>query len=110
MTKNSNQQVKPQGYRPRIVDQQIERYMRIFGAVEIAGTKWCGKTWSARQHAASITYVDRGNNLMAAQSDPSLMLLGERPHVIDEWQLVPPIWDEVRHKVDDEPGEKGSGC
>lgn len=107
MTENSNQQVKPQGYRPRIVDQQIERYMRIFGAVEIAGTKWCGKTWSARQHAASITYVDRGNNLMAAQSDPSLMLLGERPHVIDEWQLVPPIWDEVRHKVDDEPGEKG---
>lgn len=39
MTENSNQQVKPQGYRPRIVDQQIERYMRIFGAVEIAGTK-----------------------------------------------------------------------
>ncbi|KAA8818716.1 AAA family ATPase [Bifidobacterium rousetti] len=99
--------ITPVGYRPRIVDAQIERYMRIFGAVEIAGTKWCGKTWSARAHASSITYVDRGNNLDAARADPSLMLIGERPHVIDEWQLAPGIWDEVRHGVDDEPGEKG---
>ncbi|WP_223847676.1 AAA family ATPase [Bifidobacterium callitrichos] len=97
----------PTGYRSRIVDAQIERYMRIFGAVEIAGTKWCGKTWSARAHASSITYVDRGSNLDVARADPSLMLIGERPHVIDEWQLVPDIWDEVRHGVDDEPGEKG---
>lgn len=99
--------IAPQGYRPRIVDRQIERYRRIFGAIEIAGTKWCGKTWSARAHAASITYVDRNNNLAAAQADPSLMLIGERPHVIDEWQLAPSIWDEVRHRVDDEPESKG---
>lgn len=59
----AQQNVKPNGYRPRIVDKQIERYMRIFGAVEIAGTKWCGKTWAARAHANSITYVDRDNNL-----------------------------------------------
>ena len=76
------------GYLPRVVDQQIERYLRIFGAVEIAGTKWCGKTWTARQHGASITYVDRAGNLAAAQADPSLMVLGKQPHVIDEWQLV----------------------
>ncbi|MBW3081326.1 ATP-binding protein [Bifidobacterium saguinibicoloris] len=99
--------IRPAGYRPRIVDEQIERYMRIFGAVEIAGTKWCGKTWSARAHGASITYVDRNNNLAVAKADPSLMLIGDRPHVIDEWQLAPGIWDEVRHGVDDEPGEKG---
>lgn len=99
--------IAPAGYRPRIVDAQIERYQRIFGAVEIAGTKWCGKTWSARAHAASITYVDRNNNLAVAQADPSLMLLGERPHVIDEWQLVPSLWDEVRHQVDDNPSSKG---
>lgn len=99
--------ITPSGYRPRVVDRQIERYMRIFGAVEIAGTKWCGKTWTAREHASSITYVDRDNNLAVARADPSLMLLGERPHVIDEWQLVPAIWDEVRHQVDDEPGAKG---
>ncbi|OZG60747.1 ATPase AAA [Bifidobacterium lemurum] len=107
MAEQRASQVKPKGYRPRIVDEQIERYMRIFGAVEIAGTKWCGKTWSARQHAESITYVDRDNNLALAAADPSLMLLGERPHVIDEWQLAPAVWDEVRHQVDDEPGSKG---
>lgn len=107
MLGNATIPVKPEGYRPRIVDRQIERYMRIFGAVEIAGTKWCGKTWAARRHAASITYVDRGGNLQAAQADPSLMLQGERPHVVDEWQLAPAIWDEVRHAVDDEPGNKG---
>lgn len=99
--------IKPAGYRPRIVDAQIERYQRIFGAVEVAGTKWCGKTWSARAHASSITYVDRGSNLAVARADPSLMLLGDRPHVIDEWQLVPAIWDEVRHHVDDDSGKKG---
>lgn len=103
----AQQSVKPNGYRPRIVDKQIERYMRIFGAVEIAGTKWCGKTWAARAHANSITYVDRDNNLPMAQADPSLMLLGDRPHVIDEWAIAPAIWDEIRHKVDDEPGSKG---
>ena len=99
--------IKPKAYRPRIVDAQIERYMRIFGAVEITGTKWCGKTWSARAHAASITYVDRNNNLAAAKADPSLMLLGDRPHIVDEWQLAPAIWDEVRHRVDDDSANKG---
>lgn len=99
--------IKPSMYRPRIVDALIERYMRIFGAVEIAGTKWCGKTWSARAHAASITYVDRDSNLAAAKADPALMLLGERPHIIDEWQLAPAIWDEVRRHVDDESERKG---
>ena len=45
-----------------------------------------------------------------AQADPSLMLLGDRPHVIDEWAIAPAIWDEIRHKVDDEPAAKASGC
>lgn len=107
MNSSNAHDITPLGYRPRIVDAQIERYQRIFGAVEIAGTKWCGKTWSARAHAASITYVDRSNNISVAKADPSLMLIGDRPHVVDEWQLVPAIWDEVRHRVDDEPGSKG---
>lgn len=107
MNDSQDTDIKPADYRPRIIDATIERYMRIFGAVEIAGTKWCGKTWSARAHAASITYVDRGGNLAAAHADPSLMLLGDRPHVIDEWQLAPAIWDEVRHQVDDNPSAKG---
>lgn len=95
----------PQGYLPRIVDEQVERYLRIFGAVEIAGTKWCGKTWTALKHGCTVSYVD--DELDVAMADPSLMTLGERPHVIDEWQLVPHIWDAVRRGVDAERGLRG---
>ncbi len=100
--------VKPEGYRERIVDRQIERYLRLFGAVEVAGTKWCGKTWASLAHAESVTYVDRGANLDIVTADPSFALLGERPHVIDEWQRVPAVWDVVRHAVDDLGGERGA--
>ena len=89
---------KPEGYMPRVADAQIERYLKAFGAVEIAGTKWCGKTWSALMRGASVSYVDE--NLDLARADPSMMLIGDRPHVIDEWQRVPAIWDCVRHEVD----------
>lgn len=97
----------PEGYMPRIVDEQIKRFLRVFGAVEIEGTKWCGKTWAARKHGASIVYVDRKNVYDLAKSDPSMMLEGERPHVIDEWQRVPEIWDEVRHRIDEQRRVKG---
>lgn len=97
---------KPQGYIPRVVDAQIERYLRIFGAIEIAGAKWCGKTWAALQHGSSVSYVDE--NIDLAKADPSMMLLGERPHVIDEWQLVPSIRDVVRHEVDRSRAARGA--
>ena len=100
--------VVPASYVPRIVDAQIEKYLQLFGAVEISGTKWCGKTWSSLAHAASVTYVDRGANLQISSADPTYPLVGERPHVIDEWQRVPTIWDSVRHAVDDLSGEKGA--
>ena len=91
---------RPDGYQKRIVDPEIERYLNLFGAVEISGTRWCGKTWSSLAHGSSVTYVDRGANLMLVQADPSFALSGEKPHVIDEWQLVPPVWDVVRHAVE----------
>lgn len=94
-------------YRPRILDAKVERYLELFGAVEISGTKWCGKTWTALAHGKSVTYVDRGSNLDIVAADPSYALAGENPHVIDEWQRVPAIWDTVRHAVDDAGGEKG---
>lgn len=97
---------KPEGYMPRIADAQIERYLKAFGAVEIAGTKWCGKTWSALMQGASVSYVDE--NLDLARADPSMMLIGDRPHVIDEWQRVPAIWDCVRHEVDRTRGTRGA--
>lgn len=91
---------------PRVADAQIERYLKAFGAVEIAGTKWCGKTWSALMHGASVSYVDENFDL--ARADPSMMLMGDRPHVIDEWQRVPAIWDCVRHEVDRTRGTRGA--
>lgn len=99
---------KQKTYEPRIVDAQIEKYLELFGAVEVSGTKWCGKTWSSLAHSASVTYVDRGGNLQITEADPSYPLVGERPHVIDEWQRVPAIWDTVRHAVDELAGEKGA--
>ncbi len=94
------QSIAPDGYMPRIVDAQIERYLKVFGAVEIAGTKWCGKTWSARKHGASIAYLDQKNTRQLALTDPDIILQGERPRVLDEWQRVPQVWDAVRHEVD----------
>lgn len=97
---------KPEGYMPRVADAQIERYLKAFGAVEIAGTKWCGKTWSALMQGASVSYVDE--NLDLARADPSMMLIGDCPHVIGEWQRVPAIWDCVRHEVDRARGTRGA--
>lgn len=98
--------IAPDGYIPRLQDEKVERYLRIFGAVEIAGTKWCGKTWCALRHARSIVYVDE--NLDLAAADPSTMLIGDQPHVIDEWQRVPQLWDVVRHEVDKTRGLRGA--
>ena len=97
---------RPQGYILRVVDEQIERYLKVFGAIEIAGTKWCGKTWTALEHGASVSYVDESLDL--ARADPSMMLLGDRPHVVDEWQRVPAIWDAARHEVERARGVRGA--
>jgi len=93
-------------YIPRIVDEQVQRYLEVFGAVEVAGTKWCGKTWTACRHGESVSYVDQA--LALAQSDPQAMLAGKRSHVIDEWQLAPLIWNAVRHAVDRQRGLRGA--
>ncbi|MCI1289474.1 MAG: DUF4143 domain-containing protein [Olsenella sp.] len=93
-------------YLPRLVDKRIDRHLRIFGGVEIAGVRGCGKTSTALSRAKSASYVEK--NLSLAQDDPSAMLVGERPHVIDEWQRVPAIWDVVRHEVDRKRGQRGA--
>lgn len=103
----SHAAMRPHTYRPRIVDAQIKRYLTLFGAIEVSGTKWCGKTWSSLAHANSVTYVDRGANLEVVRADPTFALAGETPHVIDEWQRVPAVWDTVRHAVDDAGGARG---
>lgn len=104
---SSSSPLRPEGYVPRIVDARVERYLSIFGAIEIAGTKWCGKTWTACAHGASITYIDRDNNLQLAQADPHIVLEGARPHIVDEWQKAPGIWNAVRHEIDLVRGLRG---
>lgn len=88
----------PETYLPRVVDAKVDRYLRLFGAVEISGAKWCGKTWTALRHGGSVSYID--DEYDVAMADPSMVTMGEHPHVIDEWQLVPGIWDAVRREVD----------
>ena len=97
-------------YKPRIVDKQVEKYLSAFGAVCIEGPKWCGKTWTSAYHSKSEIYIGdpAGNfqNRQLAELSPALVLEGETPRLIDEWQEVPPLWDAVRYKVDQRP-QKG---
>jgi len=96
------------GYIRRIIDTKIEEYLQLFGAISIEGPKWCGKTWTALNHANSATYImdpaDNYNNRTLAGLNPALVLPGSAPRVIDEWQEVPGIWDAVRFDIDQNPG------
>ncbi len=92
------------GYRKRIVDEQLDKYLKAFGAVCIEGPKWCGKTWAALNHANSACYIASPENNFQfrtmAQLSPDLVLEGETPRLLDEWQEVPALWDAVRFTVD----------
>lgn len=91
-------------YLPRLIDQQVETYLQTFGAVCIEGPKWCGKTWTSAHHSKSAINIGdpAGNfqNRQLAELSPELVLEGDTPRLIDEWQEVPPLWDAVRYKVD----------
>lgn len=102
--------MEKKGYRPRIIDNKIEEYLGVFGALCIEGPKWCGKTWTSSFHSRSEIYLGdpAGNfqNRNLAELSPDLVLQGEAPRLIDEWQEVPPLWDAVRFHVD-QSSEKG---
>ena len=99
-----------QNYRTRIIDRKVDEYLAAFGAVCIEGPKWCGKTWTSAYHSKSEIYIggpaENLQNRQLARLSPSLVLEGETPRLIDEWQEVPPLWDAVRYKVDETP-QKG---
>lgn len=97
----------PQGYRSRLVERRLDTLMRSFGCVCVVGPKWCGKTWMALSRAASVTKLDQPTEREAAQVDPRLALLGDAPHLVDEWQDVPEVWDAARRFVDDAGGKRG---
>lgn len=98
-------------YKHRIADELLVRKLAGKGAVLIEGPKWCGKTTTAERQAKSILYMDdpeeKKQNLQLADISPKVLLVGETPRLIDEWQLAPQLWDTIRFEVDhrDELGQ-----
>jgi len=97
--------VNSEKYKPRIIDNTLKQYLETFGAICIEGPKWCGKTWTSSFHCKSeIMIGDPTNNFQnrtLALLSPSLILKGNVPRLIDEWQEVPPLWDAIRYAVDE---------
>ena len=93
-----------ENYKNRIVDKILEKKLKGKGAVLIQGPKWCGKTTTAEQISKSILYMtkpdEKEQNLTMADINPSLLLQGEVPRLIDEWQIAPKIWDAIRYEID----------
>lgn len=92
-------------YLNRIADDQLRLRLEAFGAVQIKGPKWCGKTTTAEMQANSVIKMQNPDNrdgyLAAARTKPSLLLKGDTPRLIDEWQVAPVLWDAVRNAVDE---------
>lgn len=98
-------------YYPRVADQMLRDRLEAFGAVLIEGPKWTGKTTTAEQQAKSVIKMQDPDNaseyLTTASAKPSLLLKGEQPRLIDEWQDAPVLWDAVRTAVDISGGLPG---
>lgn len=96
--------MKKRQYLPRICDDLLQKQLHSSGAVLIEGAKWCGKTSTARQASKSVVYMQDPDKsagyLSLADTMPSLLLKGEKPRLIDEWQMAPVLWDAVRFDVD----------
>lgn len=98
-------------YLKRICDKLLASELKASGAILIEGAKWCGKTSTAQQAARSSLYMQdpdkTSSYLAAADTKPSLLLNGETPKLIDEWQMAPVLWDAVRFEVDkrNKPGQ-----
>jgi predicted AAA+ superfamily ATPase len=91
-------------YLPRIIDKLLSERLEAKGAVLLEGPKWCGKTTSAKQIAASFISMDQPEMIKQYQSmaelSPLALLEGETPRLIDEWQIAPNLWNAVRYEVD----------
>ena len=87
-------------YIPRLLDDVLKSRLELYGAVLITGPKWCGKSTTGKQFAKSVLELQnpktRENNLEIANTRPDLLLEGDKPRLIDEWQDAPKIWDAIR--------------
>lgn len=98
-------------YKERILDKKVDEYLKLFGAVCIEGPKYCGKTWLGRRHANSEILLhkkegEKSNEVELAKMSPKIVLEGDKPRLIDEWQEATNLWDEIRIDVD-KTGLKG---
>lgn len=97
-------------YRKRVTDSLLSEKLEAGGAVLIEGPKACGKTTTAEQQAKSVLYMDDpdhiSQNLQLAETNIKLLLKGDAPRLIDEWQIAPQLWDAIRFEVDHR-GEDG---
>lgn len=91
-------------YKPRIADKLLTDLLDACGCVLVEGSKWCGKTTTAEQLAKSVVYMadpeDSTRNIQLAKTTPRFILKGDTPRLIDEWQVVPTLWDAIRGEVD----------
>ena len=98
-------------YRKRIADEVLAFELESAGAVLIEGVKWCGKTTTSERIAKSAAYIDeireQVGDIGVLKVNPAMALDGKSPHLIDEWQLAPFLWDSVRHRVDRADGTGG---
>lgn len=99
------------GYLDRLIDPKLDVLLKTFGAVLLEGPKWTGKTMTCEQRAKSAFYFTRRpgepDHLALARLDSSLVFAGESPRLIDEWQLMPEVWDMTRSECDSRRGERG---
>lgn len=93
-----------ENYKSRIIESTISEKLRSKGAILIEGPKWCGKTTTGEYFAKSVLYMNhpknKMTNLLLADADPTALLEGEKPRLIDEWQIAPSLWDTIRFEVD----------
>ena len=95
-------------YKKRIADEIIEKKLNSSGAVLVVGPKWCGKTTTSEQHSGSVNYIsdpmNLNKNLILAEININSLLEGKKPKLLDEWQIIPQLWDAVRFAVDHSKG------
>ena len=89
-------------YYDRYIEKQIERALKTSGALVVAGPKFCGKTTTCMRYQKSVMKLNTAQTIRMAAMDPSMVLKGEKPRLIDEWQKVPDIWNQVKNDLDEE--------
>jgi len=95
-----SQEMIKKSYRPRIIDSVVKDALNTFGGVYITGPKWCGKSWTGAYHSGSSLCILNKDVAEFARLSPNKALEGEAPRLIDEWQVVPKLWDYARGIID----------